>query len=101
MMDHEERVVAKSLGAVMDICKRWRETAKVGLISSLDQSQGCSGGQCCTAFGSVVWVQVQVFFTVISMSCCYLVTKSCSTLFDSMYVACQAPLSMGFSRQEY
>ena len=31
MMDHEEWVVAKSLGAVMDICKRWRETAKVGL----------------------------------------------------------------------
>ena len=31
MMDHEESVVAKSLGAVMDICKRWRETAKVGL----------------------------------------------------------------------
>lgn len=31
MMDHEESVIAKSLGAVMDICKRWRETAKVGL----------------------------------------------------------------------
>lgn len=31
MMDHEESVIAKSLGAVMDICKRWREIAKVGL----------------------------------------------------------------------
>ena len=31
-----------------------------------------------------------------------LVTKSCLTLCDSMdYIACQAPLSMGFPRQEY
>ena len=33
--------------------------------------------------------------------CCYLVTKSCSTLCNSMGVACQAPLSMGFPRQEH
>lgn len=33
MMDHEEWVVAKSLGAVMDICKRWRETAKADQLS--------------------------------------------------------------------
>lgn len=45
MRDHEERDVAKSLRAVMDISKRWKETAKVGLISSLEQSQGYSGGQ--------------------------------------------------------
>ena len=30
-----------------------------------------------------------------------LVTKSCLTLATSWTVACQAPLSMGFSRQEY
>ena len=30
-----------------------------------------------------------------------LVTKSCSTLATPWTVACQAPLSMGFSRQEY
>ena len=30
-----------------------------------------------------------------------LVTKSCPTLGTSWTVACQAPLSMGFSRQEY
>ena len=30
-----------------------------------------------------------------------LVTKSCPTLETSWTVACQAPLSMGFSRQEY
>ena len=30
-----------------------------------------------------------------------LVAKSCSTLATPMTVACQAPLSMGFSRQEY
>ena len=31
----------------------------------------------------------------------YLVTKSCLTLATPWTVACQAPLSMGFSRQEY
>ena len=30
-----------------------------------------------------------------------LVTKSCSTLATPWTVGCQAPLSMGFSRQEY
>jgi len=30
-----------------------------------------------------------------------LVTKSCPTLMTPGTVACQAPLSMGFSRQEY
>ena len=30
-----------------------------------------------------------------------LVTKSCLTLATPWTVACQAPLSMGFSRQEY
>ena len=33
--------------------------------------------------------------------CGGLVTKSCPTLVTSWTVACQAPLSMGFSRQEY
>ena len=34
--------------------------------------------------------------------CCCLVTKSCWTLCDPMdYIAHQAPLSMGFPRQEY
>ena len=32
---------------------------------------------------------------------CGLVTKSCPTLATPGTVACQAPLSMGFSRQEY
>ena len=32
---------------------------------------------------------------------CHLVAKSCPTLVTSWTVACQAPLSMGFSRQEY
>ena len=30
-----------------------------------------------------------------------LVTKSCPTLVNPWTVVCQAPLSMGFSRQEY
>ena len=33
--------------------------------------------------------------------CASLVAQSCLTLCDSMTVARQAPLSMGFSRQEY
>ena len=34
--------------------------------------------------------------------CCCLVTNLCLTLCNPMdYIACQAPLSMGFSRQEY
>ena len=32
--------------------------------------------------------------------CCCLVTKTCPTLCDPLPVAHQAPLSMGFSRQE-
>ena len=32
---------------------------------------------------------------------CVLVTQSCPTLYDPWTVAHQAPLSMGFSRQEY
>ena len=32
---------------------------------------------------------------------CGLVIKSCLTLMTPRTVACQAPLSMGFSRQEY
>ena len=37
------------------------------------------------------------------MKCvCVLVTQSCPTLCDPMdWIACQAPLSMGFSRQEH
>ena len=37
------------------------------------------------------------------LTCCALVTKSCLTLCDPMgwTIARQAPLSMGFSRQEY
>ena len=35
------------------------------------------------------------------MSYCGLVAKSCPTLVTPWTVACQAPLSMGFSRQEY
>ena len=36
-------------------------------------------------------------------SCCCLVAESCLTLLQphGLYVACQAPLSMEFSRQEY
>ena len=33
--------------------------------------------------------------------CCCLVAKSCPTLCSSMDVASQAPLSLGFPRQEY
>ena len=35
------------------------------------------------------------------MNCGGLVTKSCPTLVTPWTVACQAPLLMGFSRQEY
>ena len=40
-------------------------------------------------------------FDVLSVSCGGLVTKSCLTLATLRTVARQAPLSMGFSRQEY
>ena len=36
-----------------------------------------------------------------SLYCCCLVTKSCLTLATTWTVACKAPLSMGFPRQEY
>ena len=34
-------------------------------------------------------------------TCCCAITKSCPTLCNPMDCTCQAPLSMGFSRQEY
>ena len=40
-------------------------------------------------------------FNIISHCACVLVTQSCPTLCDPWTVACQAPLSMEFSRQEY
>ena len=33
--------------------------------------------------------------------CVCFITQSCSTLYDSQTVVCQAPLSMGFFKQEY
>ena len=41
------------------------------------------------------------FFLVHIYICCCLVIKSCPTLVTPWTVACQAPLSMGFPRQEY
>ena len=41
-----------------------------------------------------------VFLSLIFNSCC-LVTKLCSTFMTPCTVACQGPLSMDFSRQEY
>ena len=35
------------------------------------------------------------------MYVCVLLTQSCPTLCDPWTAACQAPLSIGFSRQEY
>ena len=35
------------------------------------------------------------------LACCCLVDELCLTLCDLMDCPCQAPLSMGFSRQEY
>ena len=36
-----------------------------------------------------------------TLVCCCLVAKSCPTLCDPMTIACQAPLAMGFPRQEH
>ena len=38
---------------------------------------------------------------MVSAAGCSLVTKSCLTVATPWTVACQAPLSMGFSKQEY
>ena len=40
-------------------------------------------------------------FMFYNVCVCVLVAQSCPTLCDTWTVACQAPLSMGFSRQEY
>ena len=44
---------------------------------------------------------MQLNHKMIMCVCMCSVTKSCSTLWTPWTVACQAPLSMGFSRQEY
>ena len=38
---------------------------------------------------------------LLDIICCYVVAKSCLTHCDPWTAACQAPLSMGFPRQEY
>ena len=50
------------------------------------------------------WRQrVDILLIIHILTCCVLVTKLCLTLCDPMgwTIACQVPLSMGFSRQEY
>jgi len=44
---------------------------------------------------------VPTLVSVINWWCGGLVAKSCPTLVTTWTVACQVPLSMGFSRQEY
>ena len=49
------------------------------------------------------WLALSCYSVIKSclFRCCYSVSKSCLTLCDPMDLACQAPLSMGFPRQEY
>ena len=59
-----------------------------------------------TLFGKKVSLQVKLKMMSEEIILAYLwfgglVTKSCLTLVTPGTVACQAPLSMGFSRQEY
>ena len=43
-----------------------------------------------------------MFIKMVRIGCCYLVAKSCPTFLPTpQTVASQAPLSMGFLRQEY
>jgi hypothetical protein len=48
----------------------------------------------------VFWIFVVVVILVYKLCCCCLVAKSCPTLLRPR-VACQAPPSIGFPRQEY
>ena len=50
---------------------------------------------------SYTLIGVQGSYYVPGCCCCYLVTQSCLTLCDPWTVARQAPLSVGFCRQEY
>ena len=57
----------------------------------------------CVTFEKILYSKVILkFHVVFFFSSCCLVAKSCLTLWDPMnYIAYQAPLSMGFPRQEY
>ena len=50
---------------------------------------------------SYTLIGVQGSYYAPGCCCCYLVTQLCLTLCDPWTVACQAPLSVGFCRQEY
>ena len=59
---------------------------------------------CVCVYNFVFYRKVHIAITFIKVSkdiSLSLVTKSCPTLVTPWTVACQAPLSMGFSRQEY
>ena len=63
------------------------------------------GGETSAQFRNVTMAQLNTLLPTWLWSlgcCCCLVAKSCLTLFATPWtVACQAPPSMGFSRQDY
>ena len=74
-----------------------------GLSSGTPKHMSISYG---TLFGKKASLQVKLKMTSEEIILAYLwfgglATKSCPTLVTPWTVACQAPLSMGFSRQEY
>ena len=57
---------------------------------------------CLVCFIPFCFALLQILsFTPVYLNGCGLVTKWCQTLATTWTVACQAPLSMGFPRQEY
>ena len=74
--------LGKSWPQVPKLCESWR----VSILQQIRQT--CS-------------VKQRVFWTAVCCLFVGLVTKLCPTLVTPWTVACQAPLPMGFSRQEY
>ena len=74
--------LGKSWPQVPKLCESWR----VSILQQIRQT--CS-------------VKQRVFWTAVCCLFVGLVTKLCPTLVTPWTVACQAPLPMGYSRQEY
>ena len=97
----------KEKRAAEDEMVRWHDCVMV-MRHEFEQTPGYSEGQgslvCCSSWGYQRvrhdWVTEQQALLQLSWSQCCLVSKSCPTLMTPWTVALQAPLSMGFPRQE-
>ena len=85
----------------------WLDGCESGWTPGVGDGQG--GLACCDSWGrkqsdtteQMNWTELMATHCLVSALMCVLVTQSRLSFWDPWFVACQAPLAMEFSRQEY